>query len=253
MNEQPKMGINRTGIQMSPFDTAAMKKDVENLTPYDGGDMSEMVSMRESYIHESYPIGSVPPPATMKGAIKTGASMVMGDHPQLLLDKLSERLAFERTGTRLYEALITKVTAEMGDGVDSVSLEKLMEIRDEEARHMRLVANAIETLGGDPTCQTPSADLAGVESMGLMQVITDPRSSVTDSLHAILIAELADNSGWEMLINIARAQKHDAMAEDFMLALENESEHLRQVKHWLEEGMMLVDYGRRSDQPMSHH
>lgn len=32
---------------------------------------------------------------------------VKGDSPTILLDKLGERLAFKRTGTRLYDALIT--------------------------------------------------------------------------------------------------------------------------------------------------
>ncbi|MCW2668097.1 MAG: hypothetical protein JWN57_3059, partial [Frankiales bacterium] len=33
MKQQPKMGVNRTGIQMSPFDAGDMKDDVGILMP----------------------------------------------------------------------------------------------------------------------------------------------------------------------------------------------------------------------------
>ena len=64
-----------------------------------------------------------------------------------------------------------------------MTIDDLETIRADEARHFRLIAEAIESLGGDPTSQTPSADLAGVESMGLVQVLNDPRTSIAQSLH----------------------------------------------------------------------
>jgi len=235
MKEQTPMGMNRTGVQMSPFATSAMQSGMPaSMTPATPGDDSALAEMRSQYIAEADTIGSVPIPGTVKGALTTGASMLTGDQPQLLLDKLGERLAFERTGTRLYDALITKFETTQ-DGSTSMTLADLQQIRQDEARHFSIVADAIEALGGDPTSQTPCADLVGVESMGLMQVVTDPRTTIAQSLHAILIAEMTDNVGWELLIALAEDQNQNALITDFSVALDEERAHLQQVRNWFEE------------------
>lgn len=233
MKEEAQMGMNRTGIQMSPMDAKAMKNwPSDEITPTPGSEAAT-AELRASYIAEADKVGSVPMPGTLKGALKTGASMLTGNDAELFMDKLGERLAFERSGTRLYDALITKVEA---SGMqNNAMLGDLHHIRDEEARHFKLVAEAIQTLGGDPTAQTPSADIAGVESMGLIQVVTDPRTTVSQSLHAILVAEMTDNNAWEMLITMARDQGHDQMANNFTSALESERDHLQKIQHWFQE------------------
>ncbi|OWW20194.1 ferritin Dps family protein [Noviherbaspirillum denitrificans] len=228
------MGMNRTGMQMSPFDASAMQGTPASMTPAAPGDDSALAEMRSASIAESDPVGSVPLPGTVKGAMTTGVSMLTGDQPQLLLDKLGERLAFERTGTRLYDALITKFET-MQDQSTSMTLADLQKIRQDEARHFAIVADAIESLGGDPTSQTPCADLAGVESMGLMQVVTDPRTTIAQSLHAILVAEMSDNAGWEFLIALAEDQSQNALITDFSVALDEERAHLQQVQTWYQE------------------
>jgi hypothetical protein len=48
----------------------------------------------------------VPPPTSMKGMAKSALQALKGEKATVLIDKLAERLAFERTGTRLYETLI---------------------------------------------------------------------------------------------------------------------------------------------------
>ncbi len=238
MKEQPKMGINRTGALMSPMDAGELASDVESLMPPPSGDMSAIMELRSSYIAEAEPVGSVPIPGDMRGAMKAGASMLKGNTPQLLLDKLGERLAFERAGVRLYEALLNKVSSLGEEETGSVSGEQLTHIRDEEARHAALLKDAIVQLGGDPTSMTPCADLVGVESMGLMQVVCDPRTTVAQSLHAILVAELSDNAGWETLIALAEAQGQDEIAVDFKIALADEREHLQQVQTWVNEAVL---------------
>ena len=70
-----------------------------------------------------------------------------------------------------------------------VPLKEVQHIRDEEAVLFALAGAAIQSLGGDPTAQTPSADLTGVEGMALMQVLADPKTSVAQALHAILVAD----------------------------------------------------------------
>lgn len=231
----PAIGKNRTGVQMSPIDMKKMlaAMDSKLATPSSSGDESAIAALRASYIAEADPVGSVPPPATVKGAVKSGAKMMMGERPQVLLDKLGERLAFERTGTRLYEALINKCQASEDSGI--IELARLKHFHDEEARHFALVAQCIEKLGADPTAQTPCADVAGVESLGLLQVVTDPKTTPAQSLHAILVGELTDNAAWDELIVLAEELDMDEMVEQFMEAREHEREHLETVRNWHEQ------------------
>jgi rubrerythrin len=151
-----------------------------------------------------------------------------------LIDRLAERLAFERSGTRLYEALLVKHAA-YADELPNVSVERLQEFCTDEAQHFRMLSDCLEELGADPTAQTPCADLVGVEGFGLLQAITEPRTTFLQSLHAILVAELADNDGWQTLIGLAKAADQDEMAERFESALEEEDEHLTQVRTWMSE------------------
>lgn len=234
MKEQSSMGMNRTGVQMSPLDTREMEKVPNSMKPATPGDQSALSDMRKSYIEQSDQVGSIPMPGTFKGAVTAGASMLTGNQPQLLLDKLGERLAFERAGTRLYDALITKLEGSQ-DNTTSMTLADLQRIRQEEVRHFNIVNEAIQSLGGDPTAQTPCADVTGVASMGIMQVVTDPRTTMAQSLQAILMAEMTDNAGWEMLIAIAQDQGQDSLISDFTVALDEERQHLQLVRNWLEE------------------
>lgn len=232
------VGSNKTGIQMSPFSTSAMLDQIGAPLRGTPGDQTELLHMRELYINEAEGIGSVPMPGTIRGVVGMGLHMLKGEQPQVLLDKLAERLAFERTGTRLYDALLTKLDV-IVEGRVSITHEQLASIRADEARHMLLVKEAIEALGGDPTAQSPSADVAGVEAMGLVQVLSDPRTSLAQSLHAILTAELSDNAGWEILIALAWHRDQGELVERFSEALQLERRHLDLVQTWYEEAIGL--------------
>jgi ABC-type phosphate/phosphonate transport system substrate-binding protein len=81
-------------------------------------------------------------------------------------------------------------------------------------------------LGGDATVQTPSADVAGVLSHGVMQVVSDPRTTIPQTLQAMLTAELVDNDGWQMLQDLAAELVKDDLEEQCRRAYEEEQEHL---------------------------
>jgi ferritin-like protein len=202
--------------------------------PTSEGDHMSLAMLRSDYISDAEPVGIVPPPGTLKGALKTGMDMMTGDRPQALLDKLGERAAFERGGTRLYEGLLSKFDADP-HAHGSVSRERLQHFRNEEAQHFQLVCEAVEQLGGDPTAMTPCADLVGMQSMGLWQSMSDPRTTLAQCLNTMLVAELADNAGWELLISLAKSSGHDDLAKRFQKALEEEGEHLTQVRAWVQE------------------
>ena len=117
-------------------------------------------------------------------------------------------------------------------GAADVSHETLLEFRNQEAEHFLLVSNAISQLGGDPTAQTPCADAVGMMSMGLIQTVSDPRTTLAQSLGAVLTAELSDVANWDLLAQLADAMGQEDMAEDFRDALLQEETHLQVIKAW---------------------
>jgi hypothetical protein len=233
-----KIGMNRTGMDMSPMDAEDISQAAQEAPPSSPGDESDAARVRAEYAAEAPPIGSVPPPATVKGAVKAAVQVIQGRAPSAFIDKLGERLAFERAGTRLYEGLIAKLDGK-GSFPGGPSREDLVAFHDEEARHFGVVRDAIERLGGDPTAMTPSADVQGVAGAGLLQVIADPRTTLAQGLEAILIAELADNDGWQMLVEMARVFGQDDMVSAFQLARTAEERHLELCRRWVSDHAML--------------
>jgi len=231
MSTQAHMGTNRTGIQTSPRETKKMLTAEEKLQPVFTGDPADFVDIKVQSIAEADPLGSVPPPATVKGTLKSGMKKITGSNPQVFIDKLAERAAYERGGTRLYDALIVKFQA-TGDSTSGATLEELTSIRADELAHYHLLVDAIRKLGGDPTAQTPSADLVGVETAGLMQVVNDPRTSFSDCLNAMLVAELTDVDAWNLLATLAEGIGQDDLAQQFRDALLQENKHLQLVRGW---------------------
>lgn len=282
-----KLGKNRTGMQMAPLHGSSMvdyATDMGRETPRDHGEFEQV---HRTYVEEADTVGSVPVPGTFSGMVQAGSAKLMGMRPESLVDKLGERLAFERGGTRLYDAMIMKVMSlqDKGNGSASgglsstgskasksskarvstlasrdnpdtdayealdtegnmqasdsrVDLATLQRIRMEEQAHMNLVKEALEELGADPTAMTPCADVVGVTSMGLIQTISDPRTTVAQSLNALLSAELTDHAGWELLMEVAEELGHDEMAVRFSVAATTEAEHMTLVREWLRTELM---------------
>jgi len=235
MNQQATPGTNRTGIASAPQRTQEMLAGMEEFPPSSQGSAEDLAQVRIAYAQAAEPLGSVPLPADPTGKKTSAAKAAKGEEPLLLMDKLGERLAFERTGTRLYEALVSKHDA-FGSFAGGPSRDDLEQIRQEEFQHCTLLQSVITQLGGDPTAVTPSADLHATASHGIQMVIVDPRTTLLQSLEAILIAELADNACWETLIALAQQAGEAALVEPFEHALTAEQEHLQKVQAWLAAG-----------------
>lgn len=236
MEPNTKMGSNKTGINMSPLLSKEMIDGSKKLK-LDGADgYADLSLLKQFYLDNADPLGSVPIPGTVKGVVKSVTKMLTGHHPEVFLNKLGERLAYERSGVRIYEQLIFKCEHMAAKNIDSsqIPLEKLHEFHDQEAEHFYMLVDCMETLGGDPTAQTPDADASGVAASGLMKVIMDPRTSISQSLEAMLSLELTDNAAWELLITLADDMGLDDMKKKFQHALEQENTHLEHVKHWYE-------------------
>ncbi len=230
METTTEVGMNRSGMLASEDGGEKMLENIK-LTKPRSGDETDLAKIRMEYAKESDPVGTLPEPQP------EGVSRV-------LMDKLGERLAFERSGTRLYDALMVKCAADKSSGVPA---KELKHIRDEEAMHFALVGAAIEELGGDPTAQTPCADVSGVEGMGLMQVLNDPKTTVPHALHAILVAEMTDNAGWQELIELTSQLGNDDLLARFSNAQRHELEHLEKVQGWYKAASLAAAGGAGAD------
>jgi hypothetical protein len=250
-------GMNRTGAAVSPEGTQAMTRAANELTPPMQIDTAASEAQRIVYINEAAAVGSIPPPPSLKGVVKTEVARLKGSNLSIFLDKLGERIAYERSGTRLYDALINKYQAvSMMKGGMLPTVEELAakggaapivispvagedaagtleRIRAEELQHFRLLCDAMQKLGGDPTAQTPCADVIGTASMGFMQVLTDPRTTLAQCLNTMLAVELTDNAAWELLIQLADDAGETELSGRFLAALSQEQQRLAIIKEWV--------------------
>jgi len=215
-------GLNRTASSLHPKAAADQAAFAQSTPPTSDGDGSEGAMLRMSYEKEAMVSASLP---KLEGKKRTGREA-------LFIDKLGERLAFERSGTRLYEALLSKYGAPLpiGAGSDGIDREKLEEICAEEYQHFLWLCDAMTELGGDPTAVTPSANLAGVMGEGLSKVVQDPRTTFNQCLDAILVAELTDNEAWLALVDLAEEFGHGELAARFQEALFQEQDHLATIR-----------------------
>lgn len=233
MEKSTQLGMNRTGTDMSPIHSKAMLKG-QKLFEVGPIDVTAMAAIRSSYIKLEEPVGSVPLPGTLKGVLTSGKEKMTGHNPEVLINKLGERLAFERSGVRLYDALIMKVEADQAEAGESViSLDLLKQFREEEYEHFLMVKEVMESVGADPTAQTPDADVAGLAALGIQKVMTEPRTSLSQCLEALLTAEMTDNGAWELLVDICEEMGLDDTSARFREALAQEDTHLKHIKSWV--------------------
>jgi hypothetical protein len=74
--------------------------------------------------------------------------------------------------------------------------------------------------------------------MGLMQVLNDPKTTVAQALHAIVVAEMTDNAAWDELIELASQAGTDDLVARFTKARANEAEHLEKVQAWYKDATL---------------
>lgn len=241
MHNTVETGLNRTGLDMAPAsneemaDFAHTAPTARSAAAAEPAGSQALAEARHAFAREADALGSVPLPMRLRGVATALADTLKGHQAAVLIDKLGERLAFERGGVRLYEALEVKarVAAHAPGGGPQVDPDALTRIRDDEESHFHLLAQCLVTLGADPTAVTPCADTAGVAAMGPMQVVTDPRTTLAQALNATLLMELGDGAGWELLAELAEEAGHSEMAQRFAVVLETEREHLERVRGWL--------------------
>ena len=141
-----------------------------------------------------------------------------------VIDVLTERLCFERSGVKLYDKVLERMRASR-DPTFTRMLDQMQEHRDQEKEHEEWLEECIRQLGGDDRKLTEKARLTTEMSKGIESVImNDPE--IPHLFQALLAAELVDNSGWDLLVELAdEAGDRDALKE-FKKRLHHEEEHL---------------------------
>jgi len=217
--------INRTGLRSAERGVRhdMISRSDLDLEPTSGAASDRRTRIRIRSAREGEPVGTMPPLGRVARELVP------------LFDLLGARLAFERAGTRAYEALAAKHEA-YGGFADGPSLDDLRQLREEELVHARMLHALLTELGGDPTALTPRADLQLVGSRGIIEVIVDPRTSLLDGLEAIVIAELADHEEWIGLIELARELDRDDLVHTFQTAQLTEELHLSKIRRWISAG-----------------
>lgn len=140
-----------------------------------------------------------------------------------LIDLLCERCAFERAGVRLYDTILSKLDAT--SGAPQVFRDEMERFRDQEKEHEAWLEQCIRDLGGDPSVRTESVQLIQRESKGIEQVV-ETDELLPHAMHALLTAELVDNAGWELLIELADDADDREAREEFRKRLHEEEDHL---------------------------
>jgi len=230
MRIQPslRVGHNRTGLSAASDEQRRRMLDVpRELGPTSRGSSDEIARVRIRYARTGMSVGTMPEvPRAQRGLLP-------------LHDLLGARLQFERTGVRMYDALLSKLDAHGGfsGGPDRGDLEQL---RDEELAHMRMLEHMLEETGADPTVVTPTADLQSMATRGVSDVLMDPRTTLLDGLGVIIMAELADHEEWIGLIDLGRDLGRNTLVHSFQSAQLTEEEHLIKVRRWLHAGRMAA-------------
>lgn len=235
MKNTLESGLNRSGMATAPRMGPQMLQ-VPGLTPRSSGDAKVIANERVVYAQESEPLATMPPPGSLKELAKQTLKLLKGQKALVFVDKVAERMAFERGGVRLYEALLSKYDA-YGTWESGPSRADLEGIMRDELQHFHFLAEVLGMLGADATAVTPSADVHDVMASGMRLVLTDPRTDLRQCLEAMMTVELADNECWTTLVKLAHAYQETDLAERLQRCLDEERVHASRIRAWLAAGL----------------
>ncbi len=148
-----------------------------------------------------------------------------------VIDVLAERLAFERAGVKLYDRILAAIRA--SDENVRRMLDEMQEHRDEEKEHEEWLEAQIRALGGTGHEDTDKSRLVTRESKGIEEVVMSG-APLPHLLHALLAAELVDNAGWDLLVQLADEAGDREAKREFKKRLHEEEDHLLLLRRAME-------------------
>jgi hypothetical protein len=128
--------------------------------------------------------------------------------PSLLIERLIDRLISAQERVALYTAALTKAV-----GVRDTAQLVLERMGSDERQHCEVLRRHLVRLGFDPAFTPPVRE--GGDAKRILEIITNPRTSVSQALCALLGAALAAVGDWETLARTARDAHDERMAAEF--------------------------------------
>jgi rubrerythrin len=166
-----------------------------------------------------------------------------------LMDVLSEFLAVEMGGQKLYEKALTLIS-------DSEVKTKFHEFLRQTMKHQKVLTDVINKLGGNTRAQSAGAKVATEKAQALLRSM-DSNGLAKDqaelnAIENIVLAETKDHADWELIGKIARQSNDDRLREVLGAAAseveQEEDEHLNWTQKRLGELQMeALTKGRSSE------
>ena len=172
------------------------------------------------------------------------------DNAAMVLDALTARMRFERTGVKLYDEVIRKIERSAQPRYHAV-LDTLRKHRDEEREHEVWLEGQIRALGGYPEQETTLSKLEAQESTGIASVILDGHNEILHLLHALLAAEAADNAGWDLLVQLADDAGDTIAKMQLAKRLAEEVKHLAYLREVIHAAAEIEILGIETSLPRS--
>ena len=156
-----------------------------------------------------------------------------------LMDVLSEFLAVEMGGQKLYEKALTLVS-------DSEVKTKFREFHRQTIKHQKVLTDVINKLGGNTRAQSAGAKVATEKAQALLRSMDGNGLSKDqgelNAIENIVLAETKDHADWELIGKIARQSNDDRLREVLGAAAseveQQEDEHLNWTRKKLGELQM---------------
>lgn len=142
-----------------------------------------------------------------------------------VVDLLLERMVFERAILKLYDSVLMKLQSDE-DPVVAGMAEPLETYRDQEYEHAQWLEGQVTALGGDTSAKTDGTALVQTEAKGILEIVLGSDMSISHMFHALLTAELIDNSGWELLLELADDADDEVARSEFQKRAHQEQDHL---------------------------
>ena len=156
---------------------------------------------------------------------------------EVLRDKLSEFLAVERGGIKLYDQALCMVN-------DPAVSEKFIQFRDQTRKHEAILLLVMATLGIESIYKSPAAIVAEEKATGLLNTMISrnglsAEATELNAMENIVLAETKDHADWELLGKIARQFDDQEIRDALKSAVDEvepeEDNHLNWTKDRLAE------------------
>ncbi len=160
-----------------------------------------------------------------------------------LNDFLSEMLAVEEGGIKLYEKALDELQHEK-------LRDKLEEFHEQTQRHVELVQEMMQAAGADPNHKSPGAEAAEQKAQGLLSTEVEEKLRDLNNIENLVLAETKDHWDWEMLSaivsRIEERELKDAARSAVSEVFKQEREHLQWNQDTLTE--LAMEMAEQSDE-----